>query len=679
LSSFAASALYNVLMENFSANEFGARADAATPLPAAVADALAPHRFYARGVALSWTAALNEEISWEVFRGRLLDPAHTRQRRRFLSWNVHQLDGGIRSPEPLLSVKADEAAGVVHVVRALPCYAFEAYDAGDNVILSREVVKWVRELVGTIRANELTPAELRDELTGLVWQAIIGTSRLPLTSVEAPLPAFTFGQLAYLPWADESAPPKDWPDLIRVGLTADKPAREPAKLLEFLLRTVPRGQIGDATRVFAQRWNKLGRSAAELTALWRTMFNDVSLSPYTDFVDNSLGFLRLLAEQGFLERDAEVDALAALLLQLGRHLTAYDLITFHHRGANYPDALLLDAALKRYLSLAEYHPAFFDVEPVAKGRRRRRALRQACLLRHFYEGHAVPDAPTSPGENARVLPPPHVRVPDEQILQPATRRRRLYAGDPLTALLGAESRRILQAALTDVACPAELRELGMAVFIERPLGAGKLPGEPDQTPLLAHAAFSRKLATSRAHDLIRFVRDMGLADVRETRFLEETGFLQETRFLIGAPGVRVTAVWTPERATVSLADARRVADDFILLRTLPAGINDLLRIFPLAEAARRHGATILDPPTRVVIIRVLGAAANPLAIFDDLGRKRLELEVDLSKGFHSRGSLEYPAAGLRLASIWTESGEGLREVPVSDKIAPLRPVQPRHA
>src|SRR5262249_515144 len=236
---------------------------------------------------------------------------------------------------------------------------------------------------------------------------------------------------------------------------------------------------------------------------WRTMFNDVSLSPYTDFVDNSLDFLRLLVEQRFVARDAEVDALAALLLQLGRHLTAYDLITFHHRGANYPDALLLDSTLKRYLSLIEQHPALFDAEPIAKARRRRRALRQACFSRHFYEGHAVPDAPTSPGENARVLPPPHVRVPEEQILQPATRRRLLYADDPLTALLGVPTRRILQASLADLAHPEELRELGMAVFIERPLGAGKRPGEPDQTPLLAHAAFSRKLAASRVHDIAR--------------------------------------------------------------------------------------------------------------------------------------------------------------------------------
>ena len=48
-----------------------------------------------------------------------------------------------------------------------------------------------------------------------------------------------------------------------------------------------------------------------------------------------------------------------LLRQLGRHLTAYDLVTFHHRGANYPDALLLDDLLRRYLLRIERTPELF--------------------------------------------------------------------------------------------------------------------------------------------------------------------------------------------------------------------------------------------------------------------------------------------------------------------------------
>src|SRR5205807_1507834 len=98
-------------------------------------------------------------------------------------------------------------------------------------------------------------------------------------------------------------------------------------------------------KAFAEAWrvpHERRSVGLGLVALWRTMFNDAALSPYTDFVDKALSFLRELVAQGTLTIAEQTDALGGLLCQLGRHLTAYDLITFHHRGANYPDALLLD-------------------------------------------------------------------------------------------------------------------------------------------------------------------------------------------------------------------------------------------------------------------------------------------------------------------------------------------------
>src|SRR5947209_1706367 len=48
------------------------------------ADVIRPAHFFASGnLELEWEHAEEEEVSWEVFRGRLLDPAQTRQRRRF--------------------------------------------------------------------------------------------------------------------------------------------------------------------------------------------------------------------------------------------------------------------------------------------------------------------------------------------------------------------------------------------------------------------------------------------------------------------------------------------------------------------------------------------------------------------------------------------------------------------
>ena len=110
--------------------------------------------------------------------------------------------------------------------------------------------------------------------------------------------------------------------------------------------------------------------------------------------------------------EEHADFLANLLRRLCRHLTAFDLVTFHHRGANYPDALLLDDALKRCLR----HPGLLST------RLQRPRLRQAWLLRRHYEGHLVPDAPTSEGENVRVLPAAFPRVPEEQILEPRSPR-----------------------------------------------------------------------------------------------------------------------------------------------------------------------------------------------------------------------------------------------------------------
>src|SRR4051812_39527853 len=60
---------------------------------------------------LTWEHRPEEELFWEVFRGRVLDGSMTRERRRFEAWNVHVLgEDGTASAEPLVSVKRDAAA-----------------------------------------------------------------------------------------------------------------------------------------------------------------------------------------------------------------------------------------------------------------------------------------------------------------------------------------------------------------------------------------------------------------------------------------------------------------------------------------------------------------------------------------------------------------------------------------
>src|SRR3954464_39383 len=103
------------------------------------------------------------------------------------------------------------------------------------------------------------------------------------------------------------------------------------------------------------------------------------------------------AERGTFMIAERVDFLAHLLRQLGRHLSAYDLVTFHHRGANYPDALLLDAVWHDFVGAIERQPSLLTEGPEA--RLRRRALRTGWLLQGQYASHPVPDTPTSPGDN----------------------------------------------------------------------------------------------------------------------------------------------------------------------------------------------------------------------------------------------------------------------------------------
>jgi hypothetical protein len=545
---------------------------------AVIDDALHPGHFYAApALPLDWTAARAEKIPWEIFRGTLVDRAQTRAQRSFVSWGI-SVPG---ASEPLVSVKLDPEARCVHVCRALLVRAWEPYEEG-GAILSRAAERWQRELVGSIDlwrqvANVSDPTEalatcrrtidldeLRDELIRLVWQAVVGTSRLPLTSIEAPLPAFSLGQLAYVyraGAAEESLrlPLRTAAELLEHGLQPGLAWREEVKLVEAYLRATPPEAAAAAATQFAARWRRLGRESAAIPRLLRALFNDVSLSPYTDFVATALRWLQALVAHGAFPQEGEVDFLSYLLRQLGRHLAAYDLDIFHHRGANYPDALLLDAVLRRYLTLGAATPALFH-GATPQALRRRRALRQGALLRRHYEGQRVPDVPTSPGENARVVPGvPHLS--DEQLLQPLRRTRRLYEDEPTAALLGSPARELFAASLRDLDAARERAELGMALFIDRPLGYAKLPGEPDQTPLLAHECYSAQLAARRWQVLSRLAAELEL----------DLPALAETP----VTGLPHAVLATPQRPTACLADVRRVAADFVVVRTLPGGLRDL--------------------------------------------------------------------------------------------------------
>jgi hypothetical protein len=611
------------------------------------------HFFLGPGMSLEWESGKAEEISWEIFRGRLLEPKHTRETRRFLSWNLYQVLQEGRSDEPLLSLKLDIYTSQVHVVRGLLCRVWESYDEGGNVILTRETCRWVRELVGTANLIQFTDLEgLRDELICLLWQAVVGTSRLPLNSLETPLPAFALGQLAYVytPGLEEGIQPmQSSQELIQRGLHSHLICRERAKLLETVLRGLEPANQPATADLFLERWQELGFTAVDLARLFRTLFNEVSLSPWTEFVNHMVSWWRHLVSRGFFTQADQIDFLGYLLRQLGRHLTAYDLVLFHHRGANYPDALLLEAVLGEYLSLVETYPEDFRGDsPVA--RRRRRALRQGCLLRRFYEGHAVPDAPTSPGENVRILPEPFVAVPEDQVLQPGKRRKQLFLDRPLTQIVGPQGREIFNESLLDLDHPAERLELGTALFIDRPFGKDKAPGEPDHTPLLAHELFSVTLARKRWQDLLALAKELNLAVPSQN--------IPSDKHFHSVKGVPLDQVADPARPVVSLADASKVAKDFIVLRTLPGSLLELWALVDFTSLKEKFLLDFLDRP--LVICRAVAPNGTSLVFWDEQGRRRLECEGE-GPGFYCRAGMAFPSGGLRILRYWAPTEQGLEE------------------
>ncbi|GEM_PF-773515 len=638
------------------------------------------HFFIGPTLSVTWQAAAEEDIPWETYQGRLLDARQTREHRAFVSWNLVEQTADGPAAAPLISLKWDAERQEVHVVRGLLCHAWEAADGGGNVIESRETTKWMMELVGTLALAEFTDVdELRDELICRLWQAVVGTSRLPLTSLEAPLPGFVLGQLANVyrpspPTRDVVAdaacvdharataadagsvgygagPMHHWHELVEQAWLPELAWLEQAKLLECVLRAATPAEISEAAACCSERWKLLGHMPRDLVRLLKTVFNDVSLSPWTGFVGNALAFVQALVQHGEGAPAAEVDFLGWLLRQLSRHLTAYDLVTFHHRGANYPDALLLDAALKRLLQLAEQEPALF----LGDGEDRvslRRALRHGVVLRHTYEGRAVPDAPTSPGENTRVLPAPYVHVSEAQLLNPLRRERKLFADEPLAGLWTVVTKKIFEQSLDDLAQERELVELGMAIFIDRPLGLGKSRLEPDQTPLLAHQTHSVAILLRRLHELAKLASAAGCSFPDHCRAL----FDDPASLAYLQPGLQLSWFAASDRPVASLTDARRASDDFVVVRTLADSLREFLAYFDWEPLRRRFSIASLWQARRRWCGRV-GVGGQLCMWLLAETNAGIRFEADPTWGYRCRRGVELPVAGLRILGVQEDDGQ----------------------
>jgi hypothetical protein len=485
----------------------------------------------------------------------------------------------LASDAPLIDVRHDAANGRFVITR--------------NVRMrSVAGVNWLTEFVATV------PVDLTAILLpGCVGMALTGTSRLPITSVETPLPAFVLGMLAYVPGRMGEGPIRQPLELIPFINDVACPIEERARLLEVLLRSVAAGEVHAA-------------AVADVAPLVKTMFQHLALSPYTQLVDRLIGLLLAIDN-----REIAIDVMSFLLRHLVRHLSAFDLVRFHNRGANYPDALMLDAVLRAYIGLLSKTSPNPPLQ-----RLRGRALRQAYLMRKQCEGLPVPDAPTSPGENAREMPHPHQAVPHEQLTEPAARSLRLFRDRPTDEIFTPPARQLLQRAIGELDDPDEMRELGTAVFLDRPLGLAKRDGEEDRTPLLSYEAFSARLARTRIQTL-------------------------RPGLTLAAPSTAGFAVSRlaghARQGVVSLEDAKKVALDFIFMRTTRSSLNLLLagydwRALNAADPAVHEWLT----RGRVLLIRT----GREMRAFDEAMVEKFALRVardDEPVRYFECGGVEY--------------------------------------
>jgi hypothetical protein len=188
-----------------------------------------------------------------------------------------------------------------------------------------------------------------------------------------------------------------------------------------------------------------------------------------------------------------------------------------------------------------------------------------------------------------------------------------------------------------------LRELGLALFLDRPLGAFKAPGEPDATILLSAVAFSRGIAGQR----LDLLRDRGL--VSAERHDELRRRLAELP-VAGVPVFTIPA--SPRPGVASLADARQASRDFVFLHTTERTLQEFRDLYGRDLFAGLDGQ-------RLLVVGSARVAPRPelvLTIHDATGRPRRELTADPRAGFVLRRGVEHPRGGLKATRTWNEDG-----------------------
>ncbi len=596
-----------------------------------------PSRFFvAPGIQLRWIRGI-ETVAWEMFRGSLLDERQTRERQTFASWSVIGPD----DDEPWLSIKWHRATATIHVTRSIRCHAHEAYEQ-NGVIQARPVIRRVRELVGSLSLSRLSAlSELPDELATLMVSAVVGTHRLPVTSLETPMPEFSLGLFSYdglgsgdsQPTADTGA----W--LSRIQHTSPDDVQA-ARLLEFALRGTPPHQLKKLTNFLT--------AEADLSKRLRLVMLHVSLTPYLDFTTKVWQLTDAMLDAGRISAEQRLDLFCWVLRLVARHLTSFDLVEFHHRGANYPDALLIDELAGRLTQTLSKSLEFFldlptdDNQVRHRKRLRRRAIRQTWLLRRENAGRRVPPHPASPGDMLRVFPPWQNESSADSKQHGEWSPRRLFADLGILDASMPVVACVLRASVEDLVNEMERRELGLGLFLDRPLGWAKQGGEPDRTLMLAHECYSPAVAARRADALRSFASYVPPP-------LETVGVPWRCRTPRRRPGV------------VSLQDMQLSPHEFRLVRTTRSSRREFwLRYAIEGEAAASPRVNRLQAESTLIVPSP--ERPDELLFLDEGGRCRLRGIMVSSEGYRLYRGHEYLAGGIEIIDASDADGRRVDEM-----------------
>ncbi len=184
----------------------------------------------------------------------------------------------------------------------------------------------------------------------------------------------------------------------------------------------------------------------------------------------------------------------------------------------------------------------------------------------------------------------------------------------------------------------------MALFLDRPLGTGKRPGEVDRTPLISYVAFSRAILLRRLQQL---ERSGWTAPVERDQWLQAAEALQ-------VDGLPVSSLsLTPRPGVVSLADAGQVAADFTLLGTSRTAFAGFARFYDVS--AIRDVWSEIDDHEPAMPGALLVPDAPLLRIYDRHLRPRIELGFAADQagavGYVERSGVELPAR-MQVLRVW---------------------------